>query len=267
MIDNKKYRDLINYLKQLNKVVIAFSGGVDSTFLVKAAKEALGDNVIAVTVVSPYIPKWEIEEAKLITKSIGIRHELLEVPVIIDEIKFNPLDRCYLCKKAVFTKIKELTKKCGFEYVVDGTNADDTKDYRPGLRALSELDIKSPLLENGITKLEIREFSKELNLTTWDKPSYACLLSRIPYDEEIKVENLNKIEKSEKYLMDLGFRAIRVRCHGDLARIEVPKEQISEITEGDLAERISKSLKEFGFKYVTLDMNGYRTGSLNEGLI
>lgn len=267
MIENKKYRDLISYLKQLNKVVIAFSGGVDSTFLVKAAKEALGDNVIAVTVVSPYIPKWEIEEAKLITKSIGIRHELLEVPVIIDEIKFNPLDRCYLCKKAVFTKIKELTKKCGFQYVVDGTNADDTKDYRPGLRALSELGIKSPLLEKGITKSEIREFSKELNLPTWDKPSYACLLSRIPYDEEIKVKDLDKIEKSEKYLMDLGFRAIRVRCHGDLARIEVPKEQISKITEGDLGEKISKSLKEFGFKYVTLDMDGYRTGSLNEGLV
>ncbi|MBI6873181.1 ATP-dependent sacrificial sulfur transferase LarE [Clostridium aciditolerans] len=267
MIENKKYRDLISSLKKLNKVVIAFSGGVDSTFLVKAAKEALGDNVIAVTVVSPYIPKWEIEEAKSITKNIGIRHELLEVPVIIDEIKFNPLDRCYLCKKAVFTKIKELAKKCGFEYVVDGTNADDTKDYRPGLRALSELDVKSPLLENGITKSEIREFSKKLNLPTWDKPSYACLLSRIPYDEEIKVKDLDKIEKSEKHLMDLGFRAIRVRCHGDLARIEVPKEQISKITEGDLAEKISKSLKEFGFKYVTLDMDGYRTGSLNEGLV
>lgn len=267
MIDNKKYKNLINHLKQLNKVVIAFSGGVDSTFLAKAAKEALGDNAIAVTVISPYIPKWEVEEARLIAKSIGIRHEFLEIPIIIDEIKFNPLNRCYLCKKAIFTKIKELAKHYGFEYVIDGSNADDTKDYRPGLKALNELNIKSPLLENQITKLEIRGFSKELNLPTWDKPSYACLLSRIPYDEEISIKDLDKIEKSEKYLIDLGFRAIRVRCHGELARIEVPKEHIPKIVELELAGRISKSLKEFGFKYVTLDMDGYRVGSLNEGLI
>lgn len=267
MIDNKKYEDLISYLKKLNKVVIAFSGGVDSTFLIKAAKEALGNNAIAITVVSPYIPKWEIEEAKLIAKSIGIRHEFLEIPIIIDEIKFNPLDRCYLCKKAIFSKIKELAQSYGCKYVIDGTNADDTKDYRPGLKALGELNIKSPLLEKEITKSEIREFSKELKLPTWDKPSYACLLSRIPYDEEIKIEDLERVEKSEKYLMDLGFRAIRVRCHGELARIEVPKDKISQIIENNLTERISESLKGFGFKYITLDIDGYRTGSLNEGLI
>ncbi|MBC2581214.1 ATP-dependent sacrificial sulfur transferase LarE [Clostridium sp. DJ247] len=266
MIENIKYKNLINYLKKLESVVVAFSGGVDSTFVAKVAKEALGDKALALTVVAPYIPKWEIEEAKIAAKEIGIKHELLEVPVIIDEIKFNPSDRCYLCKTAVFTKIKEKAAEENFKYVVDGTNADDTKDYRPGLRALKELDIKSPLLENGIVKAEIREFSKELDLKTWDKPSYACLLSRIPYDVEIKIEELDRVERAEKYLIDLGFRAVRVRSHNNLARIEVPKENIVKLFNNDLFETISKQLKSFGFKYVTLDLEGYRTGSLNEVL-
>lgn len=266
MIENIKYKSLINYLKELGSVVVAFSGGVDSTFVSKAAKEALGDKALALTVVAPYIPKWEIEEAKIAAKEIGIRHELLNVPVIIDEIKFNPSDRCYLCKTAVFTKIKERAAKEGFKYVIDGTNADDTKDYRPGLRALKELHIKSPLLENGIVKAEVRAFSKELGLKTWDKPSYACLLSRIPYDEEIKTEELDRIEKAEKYLIDLGFRAVRVRSHKDLARIEVPKEHIVKLFNDNLFGTVAKQLKEFGFKYVTLDLEGYRTGSLNEVL-
>jgi uncharacterized protein len=266
MIENIKYKNLFNYLKELGSVVVAFSGGVDSTFIAKVAKEALGDKALALTVVAPYMPRWEIEEAKEAVKKIGIRHELLNIPVIIDEIKFNPSDRCYLCKTAVFTKIKEVAEKEGFKYVVDGTNTDDTKDYRPGIRALKELNIKSPLLENGIVKSEIREFSKKLGLETWDKPSYACLLSRIPYDEEIKVEELDRIEKSEKYLMGLGFREIRVRSHKDLARIEVKKESIVKLFSDGLFEDISKKLKEFGFKYVTLDLEGYRTGSLNEVL-
>ena len=163
-MDNKKYADLLGYMKGLGSVVVAFSGGVDSTFLLKAAKEALGDKAAALTIVSPYIPKWEVSEAEELAKEIGIRHEFLEVPVIIDEIKFNPKDRCYLCKKAVFSMVKSFAQDNGFEHVVDGTNADDINEYRPGLRALGELGIKSPLLENGLTKNEIRELSKELDL-------------------------------------------------------------------------------------------------------
>lgn len=263
---NEKYDKLLTYLKNLESVVVAYSGGVDSTFLLKACRDALGDKAMALTVVSPYIPKWEIEEAKELIKDIGTRHEFLEVPVIIDEIKFNPSDRCYLCKKAIFTKITNAAKEQGFKYVLDGTNADDTKDYRPGLRALGELHVKSPLLECGLTKADIRAISKELHLPTWDKPAYACLLSRIPYDVEIKVEELDRIEKSEKYLMDLGFRAVRVRSHGELARIEVPKEHIVKLFDVKLMEQISKQLKAFGYKFVALDMEGYKMGSLNGDL-
>jgi len=265
-MSNEKYLNLINYLKDLGSVVVAFSGGVDSTFLLKVAKEALGDKAAALTINSPYIPKWEIEEAKGLVKEIKIRHEFLEVPTIIDEIKFNPKDRCYLCKTAVFTMVKEFAAKNGYKYVVDGTNADDINDYRPGLRALKELDIKSPLLENGLSKKEIREFSKELNLPTWNKPPYACILSRIPYGTELKVEEFEKIEKSERYLMDKGFMAVRVRSHGDLARIEVPREDIHRLFNENLLNEISVKLKEFGFSYVSLDMQGYKIGSLNIGI-
>lgn len=258
-----KYINLLNYMKKLESAVVAFSGGVDSTFLLKAAREALGDKAAALTIVSPYIPRWEVAEAKELVKTIGIRHEFIHIPEIMEEIRYNPADRCYLCKTAVFSMIKDFAAKNGYKYVVDGTNADDINDYRPGLRALRELEIKSPLLETGLTKAEIRELSRKLNLPTWDKPSYACLLSRIPYGTELKTEDFIKIEKSEKFLMDKGFRAVRVRCHGDLARIEVPRENIEDLFNVALLDEISKELKKFGFKYITLDIQGYRTGSLN----
>jgi len=262
-MNNKKYLKLIDYLKSLESIVVAFSGGVDSTFLLKAAREALGDRVKAVTIASPYIPKWEIEEAKELVKDIGVEHEIVVVPVS-DEIKNNPEDRCYLCKKFIFTMISDMAKLQGYNYVVDGTNFDDTKDYRPGLVALKELEIKSPLLECELTKADIRMFSKEIGLNTWDKPAYACLLTRIPYGEELKTEDFEKIENAEKYMMDIGFRAIRVRCHGDLARIEVNKEDRKKLFNEKILDEISKNIKEFGFKYVTLDIEGYRMGSFNE---
>lgn len=262
---NQKYTKLLEYLKELGSAVIAFSGGVDSTFLLKAAKEALGDKAVAVTIVSPYIPNWEIEEAKDIVAELGIKHEFIEV-AIMDEIKFNPDNRCYLCKKSIFTKIKEFANKNGYNYVLDGTNLDDTKDYRPGLIALRELEIKSPLLENKLTKQEIRQLSKELGLQTWKKPAYACLLSRIPYGNEIKIEELERIERAEKYLMSIGFEGIRVRCHSDLARIEVHREQRHKLFNEELLDSISAKLKEYGFKYVSLDMEGYRVGSLNQSI-
>lgn len=262
---NEKYTKLVDYLKELESAVIAFSGGVDSTFLLKAAKEALGEKAAAITVVSPYIPKWEIEEAKEIVDELGIKHEFIEVS-IMDEIKFNPDNRCYLCKKAIFTKIKEFANKNGYNYVLDGTNMDDTKDYRPGLVALRELEIKSPLLENRLAKQEIRQLSKELGLQTWKKPAYACLLSRIPYGNEIKIEELERIEKAEKYLMSIGFEGVRVRCHSDLARIEVQREERHKLFNEELLDSISATLKEYGFRYVALDMEGYRVGSLNQSI-
>ncbi|MCT4565829.1 MAG: ATP-dependent sacrificial sulfur transferase LarE [Maledivibacter sp.] len=263
MMANEKYRNLINYLRKLDKVVLAFSGGVDSTFLLKAAKEALGDNIKAVTILSPYIPKWEVEEAKNMVKELKVKYEILEAP-IIDEIKYNPENRCYLCKKAVFAMIKDVAKKEGYNYVIDGTNFDDIGDYRPGLKALRELDIKSPLLECKLTKEEIRSFSKSLGLNTWDKPPYACLLTRIPYGNELKVEDFEKIEAAEKYMMSIGFRAVRVRCHGDLARIEVNRDYRKVLFDEEIMDSISMKLKDIGFKYITMDLEGYRVGSLNE---
>ncbi|MBP2649479.1 MAG: hypothetical protein H6Q74_304 [Firmicutes bacterium] len=265
MINNEKYTKLINCLKKLEKVVLAFSGGVDSTFLLKAATEALGDNLKAVTIQSPYIPKWEIEEAKQFIAQLGVAFEIIETPVI-DEIRNNPENRCYLCKKAVFSQIKAFAQREGYLYVIDGTNFDDLGDYRPGLKALSELAIKSPLLECQFSKQEIRSLSKELGLSTWDKPPYACLLTRIPYGNKLKEEDFVKIEKAEKYMMAQGFRAIRVRCHDNLARIEVDKKDRSKLFNEELLEEIAGKLKEFGFKYVTLDLQGYRVGSFNETL-
>lgn len=263
MINNEKYLNLINYLQKLGKVVLAFSGGVDSTFLLKVGKEVLGNNIKAVTIQSPYIPNWEIEEAKQLVGKLGVAFEILETP-IIDEIRNNPENRCYLCKTAVFSQIKSIAEREGYPYVIDGTNFDDIGDYRPGLKALRELHIKSPLLDCKLTKQEIRSLSKELGLVTWDKPAYACLLTRIPYGNELKEEDFIKIEKAEKYMMDRGFRAIRVRCHGNLARIEVNKKDRSKLFNEVLLDKISHKLKEFGFKYVTLDLEGYRVGSFNE---
>lgn len=264
---NEKYNNLLGYLKKLESVVVAFSGGVDSTFLLKAAKEALEDKVVALTIVSPYIPDWEVKEAKELVKKLNVKHEFIKVPVIMDEIKYNPDNRCYLCKKNIFTKIKEFAKKNGYNYVIDGTNLDDTKDYRPGLVALKELEIKSPLLINKLTKNEIRELSKELGLNTWKKPSYACLLSRIPYGNEIKIEELKMIEKGEEYLISIGFNGIRVRAHNGLARIEVQNKDMERFLNKEIMISVSKKLKEYGFKYVTLDMEGYRTGSLNYDIL
>jgi uncharacterized protein len=265
MINNEKYTNLINSLKGMGRVVLAFSGGVDSTFLLKVANVALGDNLKAVTIQSSYIPRWEIQEAKQLVAELGVAFEIVEAP-IIDEIRNNPENRCYLCKKAVFSQIKAIAQREGYAYVIDGTNFDDIGDYRPGLKALKELNIRSPLLECQLSKQEIRSLSKELGLNTWDKPPYACLLTRIPYGNELKEEDFVKIEKAEKYLMDRGFRAIRVRCHDNLARIEVDKKDINKLFNEALLAEIAGKLKEFGFMYVTLDLEGYKVGSFNAAI-
>lgn len=262
----EKYTELIEAIKSLGSAAVAFSGGVDSTFLAYAAKEALGDKAIAITVDSPYIPRWEIEEAKELAEKIGIQHEIVTVDRVDESIIDNPADRCYLCKKVVFKTILELAQGKGYEYVMDGSNFDDTKDYRPGMVALKELEVKSPLLTTEWTKNDIRKASKEVDLDTHDKPAYACLLTRIPYNTRIVEDDLRKIEKSEVYMMSIGFRAVRVRCHGDLARIEVARDDRKKLFDEDLLDQISDKLKSFGFTYVTFEAAGYKMGSLNQDI-
>ena len=261
-MDNK-YKQLLNYLRKKEKIIIAFSGGVDSTFLLKAAKDALGSNVKAITVKSPYIPDWEIKEAVEFAKNLDVEHEILEITHIDPSIEKNPDNRCYLCKKIIFNNIIDRAEKEGYKYVCDGTNFDDTKDHRPGMIALRELNVISPLLECGYTKDEIRNQSKILNLYTWDKPAYACLMTRLPYNVEVSKEDLIKIEKSEKFLMDLGFKAVRVRHHGNLARIEVDPLMREKLFSIELLDKIGKKLKEIGYTYVTFDVLGYSMGSFN----
>lgn len=257
-----KIQKLKNYIKNLNKVMLAFSGGVDSAFLLKICHDVLGKNVIAITINSPYIPKNEINEAKKIAEELGIKHIIIDIP-ILNEIKNNPKNKCYICKKYMFEKIFQEAKKLNIHSVLDGSNFDDLKDFRPGMKVLKEFYVKSPLLELGFKKNEIRTFSKELKLFTWDKPAYSCLLSRLEIGTEITLEKLHRIEISEIYMNSLGLKGIRVRSHGDLARIEVqPKDRIR-LFDLSLLDKISFKLKEFGFKYVTLDLQGYKTGSLN----
>ena len=262
MIDHPKYNQLVGYLKDLESVAVAFSGGVDSTFLLAVAAEALKGKVLALTVKAPYIADWEIEEAEELCSSLGIPHQIVETG-IPEEIRENPPERCYLCKKRIFATLLEAARSKGIDYVLDGTNLDDLSDHRPGLMALKELEVKSPLQETGITKAEVRKFSEMIGLPTWDKPSYACLLTRLPHGVEIKPDDLKRIELAEKFLMDLGYRAIRVRAHGTIARIEADPELLPELSARNCARKVVQKFKEIGFMYITIDLEGYRTGSFN----
>ncbi len=263
MADQEKFNNLIAYLKDLENAAIAFSGGVDSTFLVFAAQKALGDKVLALTINTPYVANWEIEEAQAITKELNVHHEVITLP-ILDAIKLNPKDRCYLCKKELFTRLKQKATEHGFSAILDGTNFDDTNDIRPGLKALKELGVKSPLLENKITKSDVRLLSKEYDLPTWDKPSYACLLTRLPFDHEVNTEELKRIESAEEFLMSIGFKDIRVRSHGDLARIEIGRSRRKDLINDIVALQIYNKFRDIGFSYVTIDIIGYRMGSFNQ---
>jgi len=266
MSEREKYQELLAILRSLGSVVVAFSGGVDSTFLLYAARQVLGDRVVAFTMYAPYHACWEIEEAVELARKLQVKHVTRREKKILPKVENNPPDRCYWCKKALFEEILDFARREGLAWVVDGTNADDSNDYRPGLRALRELGVRSPLLEAGFTKKEIRAVSRELSLPTWDKPAYACLLSRIPYGQQIKVEDLERVEKAELYIRSLGFRVVRVRIHGELARIEVAPSERKKFFQLQLLDELVGYFKNIGFRYVTLDLEGYRMGSLNEVL-
>lgn len=263
----EKYENLKKYIKELGSAVIAFSGGVDSTFLAKVCKDVLNDSCLAVTATSSTYPEREFKEALELAKEIGIRHKIIKSEELeIEGFSKNPIDRCYYCKSELFSKLKKVADDEGIEYVLDGTNADDMGDFRPGRRAAKELGVESPLLECGFTKDDIREMSKRLGLPTWNKPAYACLSSRFPYGQEITSEKLSMVEKSEEYLLNLGFVGFRVRHHGDIARIELNPDQINMMLDENIRKKVVSKLKEIGFKYVSLDLEGYRTGSMNEAI-
>jgi len=261
MIENK-FENLKEYLKSLNGALVAYSSGVDSTFLLKTAKEALGKNVMAVTVNSPSFPERELIEAIEFCKKENIKHQIINInPLEIKELENNPIERCYICKKEIFRKILEIAKNEKIENILEGSNFDDEKEYRPGKKALIELKIKSPLKEFKITKSEVRALSRKLHLETANKPSFACLLTRFPYNSPITEEKVKMVDNAEQFLYNKGFSQFRVRFHDYIARIEVMETEFQKIL--DFKKEITENFKKFGFKYTALDLSGYKTGSMD----
>jgi uncharacterized protein len=263
---NKKIQKLRKILKNYESVLVAFSGGSDSSFLLKAAMDFLGvDKVLAVTVKSELIPEKKITEAKNIADAIGSKWEILEIPVLSENnlIK-NPTNRCYLCKKILLKNLKKIAKKEGIKEVAEGTNIDDTGQYRPGFKVIKELGIKSPLLEAKLTSKEIRKLSRKLNMPDWDKSSFTCLATRFPYRTRLTKKDLKKVEMAENFLASKTFKQFRVRHHGNIARIEVPEKDFDKLL--SQRENIITELKKIGYDYITLDIEGYRSGSMDIGI-
>lgn len=254
---------LATIIKMSEKVVIAFSGGVDSSYLAKVCYTLLKEKAIALTIDSPFIPRSEMEEAKQVAEEIGIRHQIIQLDKMDDEILGNDEDRCYHCKKVIFQKIIDFAENEKVSRIFDGSNLDDLDDIRPGIKALKELKIESPMVQAEMTKSDIRSASKLLNLSTFDKPSLACLASRIPYGQVISERNLHQVENAEKYLLQKGFKQVRVRCHDNIARIEVDPKERTLFFDTCFMDEISTHLKNLGFRYVTLELAGYKTGNLN----
>lgn len=259
----EKEEKLKAYLSQFNQLGIAFSSGVDSSYLLHIAHQELKNKLWAFTIDTAYIPNREIEEAQLYTKQHNINHKIIQLP-LMDIIKHNPADRCYFCKTFIFKTITEVASGMDIKNIAEGTNFDDTKTHRPGLKALSELKIHSPLKELGFTKEDIRKLSQEHQLPTWNKPAYACLLTRLPYGNYVTDKELEMVEQSENYIISLGFNGVRVRSHQNLARIEVLPKHMDKVLDKDILKNISEKLKEFGYQFVTLDTCGYISGSFDK---
>lgn len=263
---DEKYEQLLSALRGMGRVAVAYSAGVDSTFLLAAAREALGENAVALTAVTAAIPQREVQEAVDFCAALGVRHRLVEVDALaVEAFRRNAPDRCYHCKKHIFSALRDAARNESCDHLAEGSNLDDDLDYRPGHRAILELGVESPLRAAGLTKAEIRARSERLSLATAAKPSFACLASRVPYGEEITAEKLRRIDAAEQLLLQRGFSQFRVRSHGDLARIEVPEGEQENLF--SMRFELHDALRALGFAYVTMDLKGFRSGSMNETLI
>jgi uncharacterized protein len=258
-------KQLESHIAEIGSLVVAYSGGVDSTFLLKVAHDVLQDRVIAVTARSSTYPERELKEAAEYTHNAGIKHIIIQSEELdIEGFTDNPPNRCYLCKYELFSKIKKVAQKYNIKYIAEGSNIDDLGDYRPGMQAIKELGIISPLKDIGLGKDAIRKLSKQMELPTWDKAAFACLASRFPYGVKITQDKLAMVDKAEQYLLNLGFKQVRVRHHGDTARIEVAEAERLNFFDLELMDNVYKQFQKIGFAYTSLDLKGYRTGSMNE---